>query len=163
MAGVVRTGTVRSAARRSSTGAENVTTTGCATPTTAPDAGPIDTMPPPGDWPAAAELRPAGITNAASATPTTTTAERTDFHILGVPSRTDNCGFALMVKRFRRRTRVSTPTTRSRLHKGLATKRREIAGLRGESGEQLEGEPANRHVGMQRGQDRRRRAAHPRQ
>jgi len=50
----------RSAARLSATGALNVTTTGCATPTTSPRVGRTDAMAGLYDWFAAAMLAPAG-------------------------------------------------------------------------------------------------------
>src|ERR1700754_4674155 len=50
----------RSAARRSATGALNVTTTGCATPTTSPRLGRTDAIASPSGPFAAATLTPAG-------------------------------------------------------------------------------------------------------
>ncbi|BBZ23822.1 hypothetical protein MHIB_22400 [Mycolicibacter hiberniae] len=90
--GLERTAMLRSAALRSLTGAENVTTTGCATPTTAPDAGWIEAIPVTGGCVAAAELSP-GVTSVVTATPITTIADRTDVHIVGIPSPSSDLGY----------------------------------------------------------------------
>src|SRR5215218_3220834 len=64
----------RSAASRFATGAANVTTTGCATPTTWPAVGSTDAIAKPSDWFAAARLEPAGTaTTLATATITVRT------------------------------------------------------------------------------------------
>ncbi|BBX61030.1 hypothetical protein MSAS_02040 [Mycobacterium saskatchewanense] len=55
-------------------GSPNFTTTGCATPTTAPDAGSTDEIADPYDWFAAARFTPAGF--ATTLAPITLTARR---------------------------------------------------------------------------------------
>src|SRR6267378_3694159 len=67
IAGVDLTSMARSAACRLATGARNVTTTGCATPTTSPGVGRTDAMANPYDWFAAATLTPAGPVTALAA------------------------------------------------------------------------------------------------
>src|SRR5689334_17317869 len=71
MAGADLTSIARSAAPRFATGALNVTTTGCATPTTSPRVGRTDATAKPRDWLTAARLAPAGPASTVEATPST--------------------------------------------------------------------------------------------
>src|ERR1700740_2850980 len=67
----------RSAARRFAMGALNVTTTGCATPTTSPGVGRTDAIVNLDDWLAAARLTRAGLATTVAATTVTARRQRT--------------------------------------------------------------------------------------
>src|SRR5246127_2372047 len=77
IAGADLTSMARSAACRSATGELNVTTTGCATPTTSPRVGRTDAMASPYDCFAAARLTSAGPATTVAAVPTTARTHRT--------------------------------------------------------------------------------------
>src|ERR1700744_5451071 len=77
IAGADVTAMARSAAARSGTGRATVTTTGCATPTTAPRAGSTEAMSSPSDCFAAATLTAAGAAITPAAIPTTASTPRT--------------------------------------------------------------------------------------
>src|SRR6201999_3580916 len=74
--GVDATRTARSAARRLTTGARNVTTTGCATPTVWPVEGSTDATVKLADWLEAVRLIPDGSATTDAEMPTTTTTDR---------------------------------------------------------------------------------------
>src|ERR1700753_2016543 len=71
IAGADLTAMARSTACRLATGALNVTTTGCATPTVSPRVGRTDAMANSCDWVAAGRLTPAGRTTTIVAIPMT--------------------------------------------------------------------------------------------
>ncbi len=88
IAGVDLTSMVCSAACRlagSVMGARNVTTTGCATPTTSPLLGSTDAIANACDWLAAARLTPAGVTTTHAATPTVARTHRTPVRMAPIP------------------------------------------------------------------------------
>src|SRR5712675_1985644 len=76
IAGVDLTSMARSAACRLATGALNVTTTGCATPTTSPRVGRTDAMANVYDWFTATRLTPAGTATTFAAIPITARTHR---------------------------------------------------------------------------------------
>src|SRR5580700_10149127 len=73
--GVDATRTARSAARRLTMGVRNVTTTGCATPTTWPVDGRTEATTRPSDWCDAVRLTPDGPVTTDVEIPTTTTTD----------------------------------------------------------------------------------------
>src|SRR5690625_4462008 len=85
--GVVVIVTARSAAPRSETGAPKVTTTGCATPTTAPPAGSTDSMANSGGWGIAAGLTATGPAAAVTTLTASARIDRTAARIASSPSR----------------------------------------------------------------------------
>src|ERR1700756_1286656 len=85
IAGADLTSMARSAACRLATGALNVTTTGCATPTTSPRVGRTDAMARLCDWFAAARLTTAGPATTVAAVPTTARTHRTTARMSPIP------------------------------------------------------------------------------
>src|ERR1700674_5109225 len=85
--GVDLTSTARSAARRLTTGARNVTTMGCATPTTWPVDGRTEATAALSDWCDAVRLMPDGSVATDVAIPTTTTTDRKTVRIRHPSSR----------------------------------------------------------------------------
>src|ERR1700677_2514502 len=89
--GVDATRTARSAARRLTTGARNVTTTGCATPTTWPVDGRTEATAKLSDWCDAVRLMPDGPVTTDPELPTPTTTERNTARMRPVPSSKQVC------------------------------------------------------------------------